>query len=254
MIVYQYDQSFEGLLSCVFDAFTLRRFPDKLISLYEPEPLFTEFNHPVISSREKRDRVWKALEKKVDRNTLNMISYAWLSELPGADETIFRYLRKTFESQHSIVTNFADDDVLKLRQIAQKVSKEKHRMIEFVRFQKTADEIYFAPIDPDHNVIPLIVTHFRNRFADQEWIIYDTRRNYGMHHHDRKLTEVRFENNDLFPGGKVAEQLLAENELIYRQLWKKYFKAITINERINLKLHRQHLPRRYWKYLTEKER
>ena len=252
MIVYRYDQSFEGLLSCVFDAFMLRRFPDQLLAMQEPGPLFTELDHTVISSTEKRDRVWTGLEKKADRNTLNMISYAWLSELPGADETIFRYLRKTFETQHSIATDFSDDDVLKLRQLAQKVSKEKHRMIEFVRFQKTADDLYFAPIDPDHNVIPLIVTHFRNRFADQEWIIYDTRRNYGIHHHERKLTEVRFENSDLFPGGKVAESLLAENELIYRQLWKKYFKAITITERINLKLHRQHLPRRYWKYLTEK--
>lgn len=47
--------------------------------------------------------------------------------------------------------------------------------------------------------------------------------------------------------------MLAENEVLYQRLWKRYFKAITIRERINPKLHRQHLPRRYWKYLTEKD-
>ena len=181
-----------------------------------------------------------------------MISYAWLSELPGADETIFRYIRKTFENQHSIETNFADDDVLELRQLARKVSTEKHRMIEFVRFQKTADETYFAPIDPDHNVIPLIVNHFRNRYADQEWIIYDTRRNYGIHFDKQKMKEVTFDDTSLFKDGKISAHLLADNEQLFQQLWKRYFKAITIRERINPKLHRQHLPRRYWKYLTEK--
>lgn len=252
MIIFHYDKSFEGLLSVVFDAYLRRSFPEQLLALNEPEPLFTVTSHTVYTEPEKTERVWKSLEKKVEKNTLNMISYAWLSELPGADELIYRYICKTFDSPYSIETNFADKDVLQLRQLAQKVSKEKHRMIEFIRFQKTADDTYFAPIHPDYNVIPLIVTHFKNRYADQEWIIYDTGRNYGMHFNTRKLTEVSFTDTSLFPDGKINEELLADNEQLYQQLWKKYFKAITIKERINPKLHRQHLPKRYWKYLTEK--
>jgi probable DNA metabolism protein len=252
MIIFHYDKSFEGLLSVVFDAYLRRSFPEQLLALNEPEPLFTVTSHTVYTESEKTERVWKSLEKKVEKNTLNMISYAWLSELPGADELIYRYICKTFDSPYSIETNFADKDVLQLRQLAQKVSKEKHRMIEFIRFQKTADDTYFAPIHPDYNVIPLIVTHFKNRYADQEWIIYDTGRNYGMHFNTRKLTEVSFTDTSLFPDGKINEELLADNEQLYQQLWKKYFKAITIKERINPKLHRQHLPKRYWKYLTEK--
>lgn len=252
MIIFHYDKSFEGLLSVVFDAYLRRSFPEQLLALNEPEPLFTVTSHTVYTESKKTERVWKSLEKKVEKNTLNMISYAWLSELPGADELIYRYICKTFDSPYSIETNFADKDVLQLRQLAQKVSKEKHRMIEFIRFQKTADDTYFAPIHPDYNVIPLIVTHFKNRYADQEWIIYDTGRNYGMHFNTRKLTEVSFTDTSLFPDGKINEELLADNEQLYQQLWKKYFKAITIKERINPKLHRQHLPKRYWKYLTEK--
>ena len=33
----------------------------------------------------------------------------------------------------------------------------------------------------------------------------------------------------------------------------EYFKTIAIKERINPKLHRQHLPVRFWKYMTEKQ-
>jgi probable DNA metabolism protein len=74
-----------------------------------------------------------------------------------------------------------------------------------------------------------------------------------MYFDTRKVTEMSFSDSELFEGGKVKDHLLAENEVQYQRLWKRYFKAITIRERINPKLHRQHLPRRYWKYLTEKD-
>ena len=162
-------------------------------------------------------------------------------------------IRKTFDSKHSIEMNFADDDVLQMSKLARKVNHEKHRMIEFVRFQKAADDLFFAPISPDHNCLPLIVEHFRDRFADQKWIIYDTKRNYGYHYDLHNITEMSLDNSDLFPDGKLNEELMAEDEKLFQQMWKAYYKSLTIQERINPKLHRQHLPKRYWKYLTEKQ-
>ena len=44
-----------------------------------------------------------------------------------------------------------------------------------------------------------------------------------------------------------------ENEAAYQRLWRGYFQAVTIAERRNLGLHRRNLPRRYWRYLTEKQ-
>ncbi|RYE25413.1 MAG: DUF4130 domain-containing protein, partial [Sphingobacteriales bacterium] len=40
---------------------------------------------------------------------------------------------------------------------------------------------------------------------------------------------------------------------MYQLLWKSYFNNSNIKERKNMKLHIQHIPRRYWKYLTEKQ-
>ena len=45
---------------------------------------------------------------------------------------------------------------------------------------------------------------------------------------------------------------LDAQEALYDQLWKDYFKSTNIVERRNIKLHLQHVPKRYWKYLTEK--
>lgn len=53
--------------------------------------------------------------------------------------------------------------------------------------------------------------------------------------------------------GQVKEELLHEGEDFYQKLWRSYFKHITIEERKNLKLQRQHMPRRFWRYLPEKQ-
>lgn len=132
-----------------------------MLGLEELEPLFVDDSFTVITEEEKSSRVWKALEKKLEPGTLNMITYVWLSELPGRDELIFRYIRKALDSKKSIETNFADDDVLQMQKLAQKVNKERHRLIELVRFQKAADDIFFAPVSPDHNSLPLTLDRSR---------------------------------------------------------------------------------------------
>ena len=42
------------------------------------------------------------------------------------------------------------------------------------------------------------------------------------------------------------------DEKLFQQMWKTYFKSIAIKERLNPKLHRQHMPARFWKYMPEK--
>ena len=55
---------------------------------------------------------------------------------------------------------------------------------------------------------------------------------------------------------KSASSRLIKKEFpsVRSKLWKEYFNAINIKERNNPKLHRQNLPVRYWKYLTEKQK
>lgn len=47
MLVFRYDKSFDGLLSALFDAYSMRAFPEALIGPGEPEPFFTERVHDV---------------------------------------------------------------------------------------------------------------------------------------------------------------------------------------------------------------
>ena len=150
-------------------------------------------------------------------------------------------------------SNFGDPDVLEATQIAKKVGSERLRVVQFTRFQKTIDGTYFAALEPIYNVLPLVIGHFQNRFADQCWLLYDIKREYGYYYNRQKVDEVRFETKGThLLTGKLDQQLMAEDEQLFQQLWRTYFKTIAIKERINPKLHRQNLPVRFWKYLTEK--
>ena len=253
MVVFTYDKTFEGLLTALFEAYYYKIFPDLLWAEQEPLPLFYDRVIPVYTDEEKSKRVWQGLQKKLSRGGLSFLTITWLSELADVDMLLFRYMRKNIDSPQSIELNFGDPDVLKISQIWKKVNQEKHRLLQFTRFQKAIDGTYFAALEPIYNVLPLVIGHFQNRFADQCWLLYDIKREYGYYYNRQKVDEVRFETKEShLLTGKLDQQLMAEDEQLFQQLWRTYFKTIAIKERINPKLHRQNLPVRFWKYLTEK--
>lgn len=255
MTTFIYDKTFEGLLTAVFDAYFRKTFPEALVAEGEPLPLFCDETLAICTDSEKAGRVWNGLQKKLSHTALSSLSVCWLSELPGIDMLLFRYICKTYDAPGSIELNFGDPDVLELAKIYKKVACERERVLQFLRFQKATDETYFAAIEPLYNVLSLVVNHFRDRFAGQKWLIYDIKREYGYYYDLSTVTEVRFEGKEShLLSGTLSDDLMVQDEKLFQQLWKEYFKSITIKERLNPKLHRQHLPVRFWKYLTEKQK
>ena len=165
MTLFVYDHTFDGLLTCVFDAYNRKVFPDLLCKKGEPLPLFYDEAIPIITSEEKCNRVWKGLQKKLSATALTNLTYGWLSELPDIDQLLFRYMKKVFDSPVSIETNFADPDVLELSKIWKKVNNERHRLLQFIRFQKASDGTYFAPVEPLYIISRIVLPTNRGSFT-----------------------------------------------------------------------------------------
>jgi probable DNA metabolism protein len=252
MIVFRYDKTFEGLLTALFDAYSRKTFPGRLLSAGEPLPLFTGEAHSVCTDAGKSTRVWTALEKKLSRPVCGMLMHVWLSELPASDELLFRYMRKALDAPCSIATDFTDTDVLEVKKIAAKVSKERERILQFARFQKTADGLFFAPVAPLCNALPLTLPYFTDRFAGQKWLLYDVKRRYGYYYDLQTVVEVTLDDDEHLLGGRLDETLMAEDERLFQAMWKDYTRSLTIRERLNPKLQRQHMPRRFWRFMPEK--
>jgi probable DNA metabolism protein len=254
MNIWTYDKTFEGFLTLVFDCYEKKIFPDKISGDVNNQTCIFPGTFEVISDEVKAKRVWNGLHKKISDTGCQMLYYAFLSEMPDIELLILQYTKKVFESLVNIELNFGDRYVLEITKINRKVNREAQRILMFVRFQKTADGIYYASFDPKYNVLPLVIRHFEKRFSDQKWIIYDTRRSYGFYYDLKNTTEVTFTESLINPvTGKIDTSIMDKDEQLFQKLWKGYFNSMCIKERLNPKLHRQLLPKRFWKYLTEKQ-
>ncbi len=254
MNILTYDGTFEGFLTVIFECYERKLSPDDICSEQAfQEVLFMKKTH-IASHTEKAKRVWNGLQKRVSKRKKELPFRIFLSELPGIEMKLYRFIRRVFDTKFNIETDFSDPDVLALKQIERKVVLEAMRMLQFVRFQKTKDNIYFSAIGPDHDVLPLVSGHFKARFADQQWLIYDVKRDYGLFYNLNKVEEVVLADKQFNEtNGQLSTDILQEREEEYQTLWKDYFTHINIEARKNLRLQRQHMPRRFWKFLPEKD-
>jgi len=249
-----YDGSFAGWLSAVFEVYERKLKEVSVVGNDATQLLaFSEILH-IITDSKKAERVYKGLQARLSEGMLYNVYATFLSELEGIENVLLRFVRYVFDSSKNIESDFGNNDVLAVAQTGRKVWREKHRMEAFVRFRQMRDGLFYAGIEPDYNVLPLIAAHFKSRYADQDWLIYDLRRNYGLHYNKDvgNVNETVIEWTESKPQALSAD-ILDDGEMMYQLLWKDYFKHTGIPARKNLKLHLRHVPARYWKHLTEKQ-
>ena len=253
MTDFVYDGSFEGLLTAVFEVYEYKFATARILAQanYQPDAFATK--QEVLTDSTKANRVWKGLQRKLSAATLSNVFSVYLSERTDKEALLLEFFRLVFANEVNIEENFAASVVLQIAQIGKQLHREKHRFEAFVRFSQLKDGLYFATIEPDFNVLPLITPHFADRYADQHWLIYDTRRSYGIYYDLTQTQEVYFDFLPAEQWNQLASDQLETHEELSQQLWQVYFKSVNIAERRNLKLHRKHVPIRYWKYLTEKK-
>ena len=257
MAVYQFDGTMTGLLSCVFRAFEFKEFNVQLTAGQVPQSgLFDEFIE-VPSNDEHGQRVWQGLKQKVSAKALRNFYYSFLSEQDVAFQHCFNFAVYVFQSQHPVDQDYGHADVLGISQWAKQVGREKHRMEAFVRFKKCQDGLYLSLVKPDFNVLPIIEKHFKARYQDQRWLIYDEQRKYGIYYdlkdvHQIQMNAYEIDTNLQLGHSQAFSVQLDDDELLYDQLWKDYFRSVNIQARKNMRLHVQYVPKRYWRYMNEK--
>ena len=252
MLAFRYDDTFEGLLSAVFDAYTLKVFPDIVLGSGETPPLTVAKIHEVITGRNKANRVFSGLEGRLTRVGKNTILLAFLSEEEGIAPLLFRYMCKIFDSSRKEVkeADFSDKDILAVDQIARRVHCEQHLLHGFARFQKTSEGVYFAAMSPQYNVLTLLIPHFRERLSRHAWIIYDARRGFGFFHEKGIIRDVVLDG-DILVDGILPTHFLDKDETTFQAMWSQCLASATIRERLNPKLQARCMPRKFWTHMTE---
>lgn len=257
-----YEPSFEGWLSAVFYVYSNHLQDDTSLQLIAQDcyvPSLLAHTISVETNANHAERVLTKLNQLLGRSGMRNLLWGFLSEKDNIGSTLFQVVKYAinYPSRH-IMDDLGNLNVLELVQTVKSVGREKHRMEAFVRFEHTVEDIYFARVEPDFNVLPLIGEHFRQRYQDQHWAIYDLARGYGIYYDKSQSTPKR--PAALQTITELDEAVLrnpasihSEDEQRYQRFWQGYFTNVNIKERKNPRLHKQYLPQRYWKYLSEKQ-
>ena len=248
---YIYDGSFEGLLTCIYEAYCRREDPCFISSSKEykertKDTLFSLLENPfgVETDLEKSSRVYDAIEKKISAEAMETIYHVFLSEANNFEVMILDYVRLGFKKGYDLNKHLQDKRVMDMLKAENKVKYEVHRMHGFLRFQEKQG-LYYAPYEPDHNITALVTPHFAERLSDQDFIIHDVRRGIASVCSRKEWFVTSLDESDVNLSCKNTDGF------DYEALWKGYFRWTSIDERLNLRNQKRQMPKRYWKHLTE---
>ena len=99
-----------------------------------------------------------------------------------------------------------------------------------------------AVIHPKHRILPLLRGHFCSRLPDESFLIYDAAHGTALLHRDGQVRYLAMER--YIPGTD-------ETELDWQRMWKRFFKALTIEQRRDEKAQMNHVPKRFWQDMCE---
>lgn len=241
MVRYIYDGSFDGFLSVIYACY-YNKAPESIEreSSYNFDMLFED--KVIETDFVKSKKVHNAILEKISEDTMVYTYQAFLSESPGIEMKLFKYIGLGFKIGNKVNDLLCDEIVNQVQKHSAKVAFEAHRFLGLVRFQEF-NSILYSAIQPTCNIIELIGDHFKERLKNEKWVIHDVNRKIGIVYDNGVwiLRELKFEKLESHE----------KEELFYQNLWKVFHKNISIKERINERLQMQHMPKKYWNNLTE---
>ncbi len=241
-LVYRYDGTFPGFLCCVAECFRDKRLPQAIQRLDEPqETLFPV--KAVDTDRALADRVERSIPKRISPEARSMARQAFLTCMEEKEMRMLRFLLLGYKYGPKVTKLSTNEDVYQLNKALLYLKNEAHFHVEFLRFSDLGGFLA-SEITPNNNVLPLIASHFCDRFSGENLMIYDKSHKLGFLYQNTGRREF-------FQADQVQLPPPDEEEEEYRALWKRFYNAVAVEGRINPKLRRTHMPMRYWPNMTE---
>ncbi len=215
--------------------------PSDVLTVSSPLPLLLPVRK-IVTIPERARRVQNSIPKKMGRDTLDFIRRGFLSCHARKDILILDFLRIGYRVGPAVMRMLTDETVSELHKAVLQIDHEAHLYTGFVRFSEYNGALA-AVIEPKSNVLPLIATHFVERFPEEQFLIYDKTHELALVYADRSWT-INSVQDLLLPAP-------SEEEKNFRALWRMFYNTIEIRERRNPRGRMCHMPKRYWGCLTE---
>lgn len=245
------EDSFEGIFTAIYDAYALREGHEHIhIQVGEEDNyrLFAAYLHSRPDSV-KTVKVVRTLKERLGEEVYITLCRAAASFYPDKGEAVYRTVVEgiTGGCGRRVMENLRNPYVARTFELARRTANEAHREIEFLRFQELEQGILYAVIGPENNVVPMIMPHFTDRLAPENFMIHDEKRGvFGVH--PAKEEWYLVSGAERFTQESLNR---SENEWKYRELFTLFHQTIAIEERKNKRLQQGMLPLRFQDYMVE---
>ena len=238
----QYDGTYPGFLSCVFDCYVNREEP---VEFRTPEEMCCSLYplRTVETDQARALRVYRSFAK-FGTEGQRLAVRTFLTCLPDRELWLWRYLRLAYAQGPAIVRNLTDPTVDKVRKAVWHLEHEAHMYKGFTRFSEL-DGVLAGEIEPKNRVLPLLRPHFCGRYPQENFVLHD------RVHHEALFHQPGPHGWAILPVEDFSLTAPGAEELSYRRLWRSFYDTIAIEDRYNPKCRMTHMPKRYWAMMTE---
>ena len=235
MTIYTCDESFEGMMTCIYDAWASglghRNIRLELEPVLQSE-LFCDYVH-VDADKEKTEKVVRSVRRKISDLAYRQIYLAAMSFEPDRLDAIYRFMLLGFAYGSKVTEMLGASPVVRVLELSRKTGNEAHYFREFARFSSVDRRIYVSHIEP--------------KMPSEHWMIIDDNRLIAsVHPKDEPFYLTRLTSDEL---ASLAETERRRDE--FTELWQEFFRSIGIEKRSNYVCQRTMLPLWYRKHMTE---
>jgi probable DNA metabolism protein len=244
--VYLCEDSIEGIFTGIYKAWEAGTSHTDVRIQAETTMSFFEDYIQVETNDELAAKVASSIQQKLSSDVYHTVYQGCMSDDEKKASCIYHFLQKAFRVGPEILNHLQDNDVATLFELSRRVGRESHFYLEFTRFEELENGVLCCKINPKSNVVPSIANHFSDRLHCENWIILDTTRNLAAVH---KAHQGFVLTNNITEESLSSFCGISKDELIFQQLWQRFFDTIAIKERVNPALQRNMMPLRYRKYM-----
>lgn len=221
-----------------------------LLAFRDEHAMISSGNHQLALGQEsvfvradaEKARRCEARLKELDAKCMRELDLLLRSGEEEAAQIAFNYFRLIASHGGPVRGMLADDAVAKAAECMRRVTFEAHRLKGFVRFLEGESGALYAPVSPDHDIVDLLLPHFRGRMPEIPFVLHDVRRGKAAVWDGAHAFLAPLER---------AEIVLAADEEGWQALWKQYYRSVNIPSRRRLKQMKGYMPVRYWKFMPE---
>jgi len=249
--ILQCEDSVEGIFSAVYAAWELKYGHENTVIRvlgYENSNIELFSTYIVLEpDAQKAAKVINTVRRTCSESAYERLFHAACADAEDKADVIYRYIQTALRMGNRVLNHLTDPAVARVMELSRAVGNAEHHYLGFLRFIEIPGNILLARFEPKPRLTELIMPHFVDRFPEERFVIWDTKRNEAAVH----VPGENYIMMKLTPHQAAMLQSYTEDNMEAEQMWKAFVESISIKERENRKLQQSNIPLHFRTYMPE---